>query len=65
MKGMNMNNKMVVNELLKIAKDIVAKNPLKEALDLAFDIVDGIDGAMSETGEFPDNFWKEDVLDRY
>jgi hypothetical protein len=42
-----------------------ASDPIVIAVDAAYGIVDGIDGWMSETGDFPDNFWKKDVLDRY
>jgi len=42
-----------------------AKNPIIEAMDAAYGIIDGIDGWMSETGDFPSNFWKPDVLRRY
>ena len=42
-----------------------ASNPIAIAMEAAYGIVDGIDGWMSETGDFPSNFWKRDVLDRY
>ena len=40
-------------------------DPIVIAVDAAYNIVDGIDGWISETGDFPSNFWKKDVLDRY
>ena len=40
------------------------KTTISDAIDVAFDIVDGIDGWMSEKGDFPD-FWEMDILHRY
>jgi hypothetical protein len=42
-----------------------ASDPLAIAMAAAYGIVDGIDGMMSETGDFPGSFWKRDVLSRY
>jgi hypothetical protein len=37
-----------------------------DAMDAAFDIVDGIDGMVSEQGDFPlRKYWRTDVLRRY
>jgi hypothetical protein len=60
---------VVAGELLKAARELVSAKPptlvMKEAMDAAYDLVDGIEGWMSETGDFPSQFWKPDVLTRY
>lgn len=46
----------------------MSKNPVMlvpDGMDAAFDIIDGMEGMVSETGEFPDKFWKKDVFSRY
>ena len=37
----------------------------EEVTGVVEDIVDGLGGWMSETGDFPDQYWKKDVLRRY
>lgn len=63
-----MDKYLIASELTKVARDLVSYGVLtrlNDGMDAAFDIVDGIDGMMSETGSFPSRYWKKDVLRRY
>ena len=61
-----MGDDRIVKDLLVIAKRLVSvKHPVNVALEAANSIIDGIDGWVSETGEFPENFWNKNVSRDY